>query len=626
MPLGIPVFLFFGWKGLWMILKSSESSGWRGIVVVCCLLACLLCGCRDSDTGSPPESPQSSDPAAAIPPSNTASTTASTLPGAGQAVSDSWSSADTARGLQPGFRDVAAGLGIDFQFFEDRVPGRYLLPEVMGGGVAWFDLDRDGWQDLYFTNGDVLDRRPDSPVVAGDRVFRSRGGVRFEDVSVLSGGDLGDYGQGAAAGDFDGDGFADLFISNYGMDALLLNNGDGTFTNVTAAAGIGDAHWSTSAAWVDLNGDLLADVYCANYMNVTLENTEVCDYGGKPGYCGPGKYDGVHDAVWLNLGDGRFREASAELGLAAAPSKGLALAVLDLDRDLRPEIYVANDMEANLLFTQSDVPSGGPAWRETAGSAGAAVSADGLNEASMGIAAADYDGDLLPDLYLTHYYQMKNTLYRNLGGLLFEDDSLRTGVAATSLSFLGFGTIPLDYNMDNRPDVFIANGHVLGPAVEPSAMTPQLLRNTGTGFEDVSRFAGGYFVDAWIGRGVAGCDFDDDGDTDVAISHIDRPVSLLRNETVSKPQSLRVELQRADRVPVPGARVQVKSGDLQLEQSVSAGGSYLSTNDARLLFSISTETAEVEVTWPDGRVDRHSEIPVGRSCVFLPGRWYLLVK
>jgi hypothetical protein len=521
---------------------------------------------------------------------------------------------------------VAAGLGIDFQFFEDRVPGRYLLPEVMGGGVAWFDLDRDGWQDLYFTNGDVLDRRPDSPVVAGDRVFRSRGGVRFEDISVLSGGDLGDYGQGAAAGDFDGDGFADLFISNYGMDALLLNNGDGTFTNVTAAAGIGDAHWSTSAAWVDLNGDLLADVYCANYMNVTLENTEVCDYGGKPGYCGPGKYDGVHDAVWLNLGDGRFREASAELGLTAVPSKGLALAVLDLDRDLRPEIYVANDMEANLLFTQSDVPAGGPAWRETAGSAGAAVSADGLNEASMGIAAADYDGDLLPDLYLTHYYQMKNTLYRNLGGLLFEDDSLRTGVAATSLSFLGFGTIPLDYNMDNRPDVFIANGHVLGPAVEPSAMTPQLLRNTGTGFEDVSRFAGGYFVDAWIGRGVAGCDFDDDGDTDVAISHIDRPVSLLRNETVSKPQSLRVELQRADRVPVPGARVQVKSGDLQLEQSVSAGGSYLSTNDARLLFSISTETAEVEVTWPDGRVDRHSRIPVGRSCVFLPGRWYLLVK
>lgn len=519
------------------------------------------------------------------------------------------------------FRDVAAAVGIEFQFFEDRVPGRYLLPEVMGGGAAWLDLDRDGWQDLYFTNGDVLDPRSDSSAVPGDRMYRNRLGRQFSDVSTLSGGDVGGYGQGAAAGDFDADGFTDLFISAYGMDTLLLNNGDGTFTDVTQTAGIGDAHWSTSAAWVDLNGDSLADVYCANYMNVTLANSEVCNYGGKPGYCGPGKYEGVHDAVWLNLGDGTFRESSRELGLTAAPSKGLALAVLDLDRDLRPEIYVANDMEGNLLFTQTDVSPGGAMWRETAGSAGAAVSADGLNEASMGIAAADYDGDRLPDLYLTHYYQMKNTLYRNLGGLLFEDDSLRTGVAATSLAYLGFGTIPIDYNMDNRADVFIANGHVLGPAIEPSAMTPQLLRNTGAGFEDISRFAGGYFVDAWIGRGVAGCDFDNDGDTDIAVSHIDRPVSLLRNDTITSPRSLRVELQRTGRVPIPGARVLVSSGGVEAEQAVSAGVSYLSTNEAALLFPLAADTADVEVTWPDGRVDRHVAIPAGQSYVFLPGRW-----
>lgn len=521
---------------------------------------------------------------------------------------------------------MSAGLGIDFQFFEDRVPGRYLLPEVMGGGAAWLDVDRDGWQDLVFPNGDHLEPRSDLAVVPGSRVFRNRSGERFADVSALTGGDLGGYGQGAAAGDYDGDGFPDLFISRYGMDSLLLNNGDGTFTEVTATAGIGDAHWSTSAAWVDLNGDLLADVYCANYMDVTIANSEVCNYGGKPGYCGPGKYSGVHDAVWLSVGDGTFVEGSQQLGLTAVPSKGLALAVLDLDRDLRPEIYVANDMESNLLFTQSGVPAGGLLWRETAGSAGAAVSGDGLNEASMGIAAADYDGDHLPDLYLTHYYQMKNTLYRNLGGLLFEDDSLRTGVAATSLSYLGFGTIPLDYNMDTRPDIFIANGHVLGPAIEPSAMTPQLLRNTGAGFEDVSRFSGGYFVDAWIGRGVAGGDFDNDGDTDIAVSHIDRPVSLLRNDTIEHPRSLRVDLQRTDRVPVPGARVLVTSAGVQTEQSVSAGGSYLSTNDGRLLFPVTTDTAAVEVTWPDGRVDNHSEIPAGQSCVFLPGRWHVVPR
>jgi hypothetical protein len=244
----------------------------------------------------------------------------------------------------------------------------------------------------------------------------------------------------------------------------------------------------------------------------------------------------------------------------------------------------------------------------------------------MGIAVADYDGDRLPDLYLTHYYQMKNTLYRNLGGLLFEDDSLRTGVAATSLAYLGFGTIPIDYNMDNRADVFIANGHVLGPAIEPSAMTPQLLRNTGTGFEDISRFAGGYFVDAWIGRGVAGCDFDNDGDTDIAVSHIDRPVSLLRNDTIPRPRSLRVELQRTDRVPIPGARVLVSSGGVEAEQAVSAGGSYLSTNEAALLFPLAADTADVEVTWPDGRVDRHVAIPAGQSGVFLPGRWHAVPR
>ncbi|MFM7036460.1 MAG: CRTAC1 family protein [Planctomycetaceae bacterium] len=588
------------------------------VAAIAALASFLSAGCRDVDPASVPASP------AAV-----TEKTSTELPGSrppATPVAESWSSADASRGPQPNFRDVAAGYGIEFQFFEDRVPGRYLLPEVMGGGVAWLDLDRDGWQDLFFTNGEVLDRRPDSPQVPGDRMFRNRLGERFEDVSVPSGGETGGYGQGAAAGDFDGDGFPDLFISNYGMDVLLRNNGDGTFTDVTLSSEIGDADWSTSAAWVDLNGDSLADVYCANYMDVTLANSAVCNYGGKPGYCGPGKFNGVHDAVWLNLGDGTFREASRELGLTTAASKGLALAVLDLDRDLRPEIYVANDMEANLLFTQTDVPAGGPVWRETASSAGAAVSADGLNEASMGVAAADYDGDRLPDLYLTHYYQMKNTLYRNLGGLLFEDDSLRTGVAATSLAYLGFGTIPLDYNLDHRPDVFIANGHVLGPAIEPSAMTPQLLRNTGTGFEDISRFAGGYFVDAWTGRGAAGCDFDHDGDTDIAVSHIDRPVSLLRNDTISTPRSLQVDLQRLDRVPVPGARVLITSADVQSEQSVSAGGSYLSTNDSALLFPLEADTADIEVTWPDGRVDRHAAIPAGLTCVLLPGRWYAVPR
>ena len=575
----------------------------------------LLCGCTES-SGPPPDDAASIQPAPAQSGSSSAdraSRIGAPEPSAGARV---WS----APGPQPRFVDAAIALGVDFQFFEDRVPGRFLLPEVMGGGAGWLDYDGDGWRDLYFPNGAVLDPQSDSPAVPGDRMFRNFRGERFTDVSSIVQAAAGGYGQGVAAGDFDADGFTDVFISRYGNDQLLKNNGDGTFSDVTAEAGIGDPLWSTSSAWVDLNGDRLADIYCANYMDVTLGNSEVCDYGGRPGYCGPGKYRGIHDAVWLNLGNGQFREASAELGLTAAPSKGLALAVIDLDRDLQPEIYVANDMESNLLFTQSGTATGGVRWREAASSAGAAVSADGMNEASMGVAAADYDRDGLPDLYLTHYYQMKNTLYRNLGGLLFEDDSLRTGVAATSLAYLGFGTIPIDYNLDGLPDVFIANGHVLGPAIEPNAMTPQLLRNTGAGFEDISRFSGRYFVDAWIGRGVAGADFDNDGDTDIAVSHIDRPVSVLRNDTLDSPAFVQLELLRPDRGSVVGARVAVRSGELSSEQTLSTGGSYLSTNDSRLLFPASGATADIEITWPDGAVEQHQGVAVGRQFLCLPGR------
>jgi len=508
------------------------------------------------------------------------------------------------------FLDVAASLGVEFRYFEDRVPGRFLLPEVMGGGVAWLDLDHDGWQDLYFANGAVLN--PASPkavlAVPGNRVFRNRRGQQFPDVSALTVADDTGYGQGVAAADYDADGFVDLFISNYGNDVLYRNNGDGTWTNVTESAGAGDALWSTSAVWLDLNDDGFTDLYCANYMDVTIANSESCLYEGRPGYCGPGKFNGLRDSVWVSDGAGGFRDGVAELGLTAPSSKGLAICAADLDRDLRAEIYVANDMEANLLFTRTPPPGSsagtGTTWRELAGSAGAAVSGDGLNEASMGIAAADYDNDGLTDLYLTHYYQMKNTLYRNLGSLLFEDNSLRSGAAATSLQFLGFGTVALDFNRDGWQDIFIANGHVLGPAIEPNAMTPQLLQNNGRRFRDVSTTAGPYFADAWIGRGVSAGDFDNNGSADIAISHIDRPVSILQNRTAVETAWLGIRLARADRRSCCGARVRVVIGERATEQSVSAGGSYLSTNDDRLLFygPVDAQQGAVEITWPDGSI------------------------
>lgn len=576
------------------------------------LLTAALAGCQKEGTNvTPPATPSPKNTSSVShAPKMAGSKADGTQPNSEHSQPETKAPIPLVDGLQ--FTDVAPEMGIDFRFYEDRVPGRYLLPEVMGGGVGWADFDRDGWMDLYFANGTVLAPESDSQKIPGSRLYISRQGKSFFDASDVMNAGNGGYGQGVSIADFNSDGFADIFVSNYGSDKLYVGNGDGTLTDVTDDSGMGDPHWSTGAAWVDVNDDGLLDLYCANYMNVTLSNNQVCYYGDKAGYCGPGKYEGLKDALWLNLGDGRFREDSTELGLSSNPSKGLAVCVIDLDRDLKPEIYVANDMESNLLFTRTDENGGTSAsWRETAASAGTAVSGDGLNEASMGVAAADYDNDGLPDLYLTHYYQMKNTLYHNLGGLLFEDDSLRSGVAATSYQYLGFGTIPIDANGDGRMDVFIANGHVLGPAIEPNTMTPQLLLNLESGFQDVSSSCGSYFTDAWIGRGVAGADFDNDGDLDIAVSHIDRPVVVLKNSSRKPGPFIGIELVQRTRLLPVGARVRVIQANRSQEQTQAAGGSYLSTGDPRLLFYVSDAPSELEVTWPDGEVSRFPNVKPG---------------
>ena len=535
--------------------------------------------------------------------------------------------------VRPKFLNVAAASGIEFEYLEDRIPGRFFLPEVMGGGVAWCDFDLDGWLDLYLMNGAALDPAnklavDGQPADHRDGLFRSKSGKQFFDASKLSGSDDTGYGQGCAAGDFDADGFEDLYLSNFGANALLFNNGDGTFSDVTKIAKVGDERWSSSAVWVDLNADGNLDLYSANYMNVTLENSESCRYGESTGYCGPGHYEGVPDAVYISAGDGTFRDMATELGFNTFAGKGLAVAVSDFDNDFRPDIYVANDMEANCLYRRVDAggaehPSGAALYEDVAPASGCAVSGEGMNEASMGIACADFDSDGLVDIYLTHYYQMKNTLYRNLGGLHFEDDSYRSGVAATSFPFLGFGVIPLDFNKDRFPDIFIANGHVLGPTVDPSAMTPQLLRNDGRGrFEDVSRAAGSYFEDVWLGRGVAGGDFDNDGDVDVAVTHIDRPFGLLRNETESNMGFVGVLLRSAERVPAHCARVSVSDGRQTSVQVLGAGGSYLSTSDHRLLFPVeaTTTTVSMIVEWPSGRSDRYESLVSNCYWIIIEGQ------
>ncbi len=516
--------------------------------------------------------------------------------------------------VRPTFTDVARQLGIDFTFFNDELPGRYFLPEVMGGGAAWLDYDLDGWLDLYLVNGASLTAPDPNQSQHVNRLFRGDG-AQFYDVAAPAGAQHGGaFGQGCCVGDFDADGFPDLYVCHYGPNRLFRNNGDGTFQDVTEAAGVGDPLWGSSPVWADLNDDGLLDLFVTTYLDATLANIKICEYNGRPGYCGPGAHDAAPDRVYLNNGDGAFAEASDKLGLNAPDGKGLAIAVADFDGDAKPEIYVANDMADNFLYrrrgTGSDLR-----YENVAGAAGCSVLGDGHKVASMGLACADFDGDGQVDIFVTNFFAQGNVLYRNLGDLLFVDDRRRTRIAATSFQNLGFGTVAFDYDHDGARDLFVTNGHVFGPLHEPNEMHPQLLHNDGAGrFEEVSELAGPYFADLWLGRGAAGADYDNDGDIDLVVTHLHRPVALLRNETRTGNHFVGFELRAPNRIPPLGARIVVVAGDRRMVVPVVGGGSYLCEGDPRVVIGLGKWDGgvDVEIYWPSGSVSRFPALPTDR--------------
>ena len=524
------------------------------------------------------------------------------------------------------FVDVAAQSGIDFVLHNDEVAGRFWLPEVMGAGVAWLDYDVDGTLDLYLMNGQVVEGAPNprhtNKLFQGSPALGLQETPAFRDVTERSRTGDRSYGQGCAVGDFDADGFPDLYLTNYGANVLLHNNGDGTFEDVTTAARVGDPRWGTSAAWFDVDADGDLDLYAVNYVAMTSANHHICYDDDIARYCGPGGYEGEPDCLFLSDGAGGFTESSAKLGLVGEMAKGLAVAVLDLDDDTKPEIYVANDMTPNFLFTQSDSLDG-KLFRDVAPEAGCAVSHVGDNEASMGIACADFDGDLLPDLFVTHFYTAKNTLYTNLGGLVFHDTSHRSRIAATSFETLGFGTLSFDQDLDGAVDLFIANGHVLGPNKNPGPMRPQLLNNDGTArFADVSDHAGEYFLGEYLGRGAAGADYDRDGDLDIAVTHVHAPFALLSNQHSGAGHHVGFRLRTRDRIPPVGSRVEITYGMRKAVRHMTAGGSYLSTSDSRLLFGLGLHTGPVtvKVYWSTGETDDWHDVQVDRYWVLAPGQ------
>lgn len=517
------------------------------------------------------------------------------------------------------FEEVAAATGLAFTHFNGAA-GAYYQPEVFGPGVALLDYDNDGDLDVYLPQGSMLDpaQDPDTalfPLPAdmppGDRLFRNElvpgGTLRFSDVTRAAGLGHEGYAQGVASGDFDNDGFTDLYVTGFGPNVLYRNNGDGTFTDVSARAGVDEPRWSTSAAFVDYDRDGDLDLFVANYVAFTVAGNKQCaDADGTLDYCGPQSYAKVRDRLYRNDGDARFTDVSDAAGLGAAFGPGLGVTCADFNGDGWQDIYVANDGDENQLWINRQDGT----FENTALMAGAAINAYGKAEASMGVTAGDFDGDGDEDLFLTHLDRETNTLYVNDGKGNFLDVTDAHRLGRMSLPYTGFGSEWFDYDSDGDLDLFVANGAVkieetLRGEPFPYRERNLLIRNDGVdGFTDVTEDAGAALALVEVSRGAAFGDIDNDGDVDIVVANNNGPTRLLRN-TVSGKHWLNVRLEgtRANRAGL-GARVAVlRDGRPALWRRAHTDGSYLSANDPRVHFGLGDDPAiqAVGVVWPNGR-------------------------
>ena len=503
----------------------------------------------------------------------------------------------------PAFTEVAARSGLDFRHFSGRTGKRYIL-EITGSGVGLFDYDGDGDLDAYFLQGARLPGSSADASPPGSRLYRNDGSGRFSDVTDEAGIGHAGYAMGVAAGDVDNDGDVDLYVTCYGPDVLYRNDGRGRFQDVTREAGLGDPRWTTSAVFFDAEGDGDLDLYVAGYLDFSPETSPPCELRGHPVHCGPDAYAGIPDRFYENDGTGRFRDASAALGLAREAGKGLGVVAGDFDADGDQDLYVANDGTPNFLFINTPNERGA-SFREEAVYYGAAYSQDARALNGMGTDMGDFDDDGDPDIVVTNLDSQTNTVYRNDEGRATTESSVSIGLGASTLPWVGFGVRFFDYDLDGDLDLVVANGHVMDNVAvvrEGASFEQPVTLHENRAGRYLERCPG--CLPKGVGRGLATGDLDNDGDLDVVISNNDGAPFLLRNELAGRPAvGLRLE-GRGARSPrdAYGARVSWVAEGRKRTLEVRAGASFCSTSDPRLLLAVpgAQGPQEVSIRWPDG--------------------------
>jgi enediyne biosynthesis protein E4 len=524
--------------------------------------------------------------------------------------------------------DVASQAGLTNPVVYGGVDTKHYILEVVGCGVAFIDYDNDGWQDLFVLSGTQLDG---DPAGATNRLYKNNRNGTFTDVTEQAGLRRTGWASAVTVGDYDNDGFDDLYITYYGRNVLYRNNGNGTFTDVTEKAGLAQeaVRYGSGCTWMDYDRDGHLDLFVATYLNTTLEKLPKpgenpdCTWKGMPVNCGPRGLPTGYVQLFRNNGDGTFRDVSRESGVATASgSYPMTAVAADFDNDGWPDIYVACDSTASWLFRNQHDGT----FREEGLQRGAALSEDGLEQAGMGIGVGDYDLDGSLDIVKTHFSDDTNVLYRNDGKGNFDDFTLRAGLGVET-RFVGWGAGIVDLDNDGHPDLFLVTGSVY-PEIEQKVpaypfRTPRLVfRNLGDGrFEEFIDEAGPGVAAAHTSRGCAFGDFDNDGDMDVIVINMNEPPSLLRNDVTGGGHWLKVLLEgtKSNRSAI-GARVTARYGGRIQAQEVMAQASFYSVNDRRLHFGLGEATAaDLTIRWPTGATETVPNVAADHLVVIREG-------